>query len=463
MNLLAAFLGLLYFIALAASAWGGWPAGPLPIDAYLAFFGGGLLAYVAIVAIVTKRALSAATLRWLMLVALLARAATLAGPHRVNSDVWRYLWDGHVLANGYNPFAYRPDDPALNAIRDRSIYARLNPAYNQLRTVYGPVAATVFALATLVPTSGDETIRVIMTIGDVTTIVLLVLLLRQLHLPEAWALVYALNPLLIDSFAGRGQMEGLLLPWLVLIPYLVQKRRTAAAGAALAAAIMIKIVVVALVPLVLMACWRSRRSGLRDGIAGLLAVALPTSIPLLMAGPHVADGLQSFAAAWRTNALLFPLVETFAGTSAAVVLAIIGVAATVTITAWQAVEGRRLGIGMAMVFITILLLGPAVFPWYVTWTLPFLPLLFASAHTRPVAWGIVAWSGMVLLWYLRFLLYPWFDSPYWPALTRLLATAAERMPEPWRVVEYALVLSTVAILAIWHGCRSRLASRRANH
>jgi hypothetical protein len=238
MNLLTALLGVLYLLALAASAWGGWPAGPLPIDAYLAFFGGGLLVYAAIVAIVTQRALSAATLRWLMLVALLARAATLAGPHRVNSDVWRYLWDGHLLANGYNPFAHRPDDPALDAIRDPSIYARLNPAYNQLRTVYGPVAATVFALATRVPTSGDETIRVIMTIGDVTTI--------------------------------------------------------------------------------------------------------------------------------------------------------------------------------------------------------------------------------VLLWYLRFLLYPWFDSPNWPALTRLLETAAERMSEPWRVVEYALVLSTVAILAIWHRCRSRLASR-ADH
>jgi hypothetical protein len=68
-----------------------------------------------------------------------------------------------------------------------------------------------------------------------------------------------------------------------------------------------------------------------------------------------------------------------------------------------------------------------------------------------------------VLWYLRFLLDPWFDSPHWPALARLLDTAAERMSEPWRVVEYALVLSTVAILAIWHCCRSRLASRRADH
>ena len=102
------------------------------------------------------------------------------------------------------PRAHAPADPALDAIRDGAIYPRLNPAYNQIHTVYGPVATVAFAGCVRAPGDAVWNVRVLMTLCDLLTLGVLLLLLGRCGLSRAWALVYALNPLLLDSFAQRG-------------------------------------------------------------------------------------------------------------------------------------------------------------------------------------------------------------------------------------------------------------------
>ena len=51
--------------------------------------------------------------------AILMRAALLfAPPH--STDIYRYVWDGRVQADGINPYAYVPADPALGHLRDEA-------------------------------------------------------------------------------------------------------------------------------------------------------------------------------------------------------------------------------------------------------------------------------------------------------------------------------------------------------
>ena len=43
-------------------------------------------------------------------------------PPYLSSDIYRYVWDGRVMAAGINPYRYVPADPHLEALRDPDIF-----------------------------------------------------------------------------------------------------------------------------------------------------------------------------------------------------------------------------------------------------------------------------------------------------------------------------------------------------
>ncbi len=443
---LLAALGGVYLLLVAAAAWGGGAAVPLPIDLYLCALGAVFLVYAGMVRRLLRRRLSVGVSRWLMGVAVLARLIVLSGPHRANSDLARYLWYGHVLASGVNPYAHAPADPALVPLREGAFFASLNPAYNHIRTVYGPLAEVWFALCARLPGNRETLLRTLMTCGDLLTVWLLVLLLRQVKRPEEWALVYALNPLLLDSFAQRGQMDGLLLPCLAALALLLGRKEYGLAGGMLAAGALVKISALVLAPTVLCLAWRDGRRAFRSCLLGLAVVAAPGSLPLLAAGFEGITGILTFAADWRANASIFALIETAAGGGVARWIALIGVGAGVVLACrlCRSFPRGKPGTGnqvcvLVVPLLALLLFAPAVFPWYVTWLLPFSPLLLGLPRWRRIGWAVLCWSGTVCLWYLRFLVYPPLAAPRWPEAAARLRGLSAFLAEPWRVVEYAPV------------------------
>jgi alpha-1,6-mannosyltransferase len=82
---------------------------------------------------------------WIVLgVAVALRMLLLTVPPTLSSDIYRYVWDGRVQANGINPYRYIPADPALASLRDAVIYPQINRA-DYARTIYPPFAQMAFA------------------------------------------------------------------------------------------------------------------------------------------------------------------------------------------------------------------------------------------------------------------------------------------------------------------------------
>lgn len=102
----------------------------------------------------------------------------------------------------------------------------------------------------------------------------------------------------------------------------------------------------------------------------------------------------------------------------------------------------------AVILGAVLLLAPAVFPWYVTWLLPWVPFFLASPRWKGVGVAMLCWSATVMLWYCRFLAYPPLDDPYWPSLARMLQSAHARLSGPWRIVEYAPVFGLLLVALV---------------
>lgn len=226
---------------------------------------------------------------WLVLgIAALLRITLLTTPPMLSTDIYRYVWDGRVQAQGINPYRYIPADPALAGLRDATVYPHINRK-DYARTIYPPVAEMVFAVAGRLWDSVNS-FRLAALAFEALGIGAMLLLLPMAGLPRVRILLYAWNPLALWSFASDGHVDAIAVGFLGLALLLRAQKRFGWAGAALGAAVMAKFLPIVVAPALLRGgrFWRPAAAGLAVIILGY---ALYSS-----AGRHVLGFLPSYGA-----------------------------------------------------------------------------------------------------------------------------------------------------------------------
>jgi hypothetical protein len=369
-------------VALAVHAGLAAGGGPARLSLHLAAHGllvvGMLLAW--------RAARESARARAIALGAALAfRLVAACGAPWLSDDVHRYVWDGRLQLHGLHPYAHAPQDPALDALRDRDS-TRIN--HPELRTIYPPLAELAFAaLAAL--GLGVRGFQLGFGLLDFGVVLALDRLLAALDLPRERVVLYAWNPLAIVESATSAHVEPLGLLLLVLGTLALARNRRSLSAAALACAIQAKLVPLVLVPTFV------RRFRPRE-IVVLAAVVLALALPYAITGPALGAGLLDFAERWEFNALGFAGVR---GTLAALdtghtLVPLLGafdagdrlyrlvwpeplarLVVLGALAAWVGwVAARRIvdPVREALLVLgALLLLAPTVHPWYALWILPF--------------------------------------------------------------------------------------------
>lgn len=210
-------------------------------------------------------------------VALLLRLLFIAEAPRLSGDVYRYLWDGKVLAAGHNPYALAPADPRLAALRER-----WHPEINhpEIRTIYPPHAELLFAAA-----HSLTLWRLLLLAADAG---ILALLRRRPTL----MLAYATFPPLLFEGAWSGHVEVLAALGLTIAALYDS-------GIAAGIAAGLKVIPIAGVPALLV---RSRQR-LRFLIGFAVALLVP-AIPFALRGPLM-PGMRDYATRWVFNSPLY--------------------------------------------------------------------------------------------------------------------------------------------------------------
>jgi len=303
---------------------------------------------------------------FVVLVALALRAALVATPPTLSDDLYRYVWEGRVLASGSSPYAHAPLDPALALLRDAAIFPRVN--HPELSAVYPPLAEAGFALVARVRDT-PLAFKLWVLLHDLALCALLAWWCAARG-GSAWdALVYAWNPLVVAEYAGSGHHDPTGILWLVLALALTERRRATGAAASLAASVMVKLVALPAWPFV------ARAWPVRVRIAATLSlVALLAGYVAFASGPG--SGLQAFAEHWRHNDSLFGLLAFRAGDRAARLVAGALLLVLVGVLLYRrapAIDATRLVLRAG------LLLGPVLHPWYLGWVLALEPLSPSAA------------------------------------------------------------------------------------
>ena len=364
----------------------------------------GLL-YALAVHLVRTRRFPAWTTGAIVALGLLARLLVLAAPPLLSTDIYRYVWDGRVQAAGINPYRYIPADPALAPLRDMApnagpsagpnaaaIYPNINRA-DTAPTIYPPAAQALFALVGLVAPS-IWTMKAALLAFDLLATAAALLLLRAARRPAALVLIWAWNPLAVWEFAGAGHIDAAAAALTGLAMLAATYARPAWAGAALAGAVLFKLLPAAVFP----ALWRrwDWRTPAMAGAVIVLAYAAYASV-----GWRVLGYLPGYAAEEGLDGGGFLLVR---------LLALFG-----RPPHWT---------GQAYALASLLLLGGVA-----AWVGLRAPLpADRPARALVIARGVLLLSGALMAvlsphypWYLTMLVLPATIAPAWSALWLTIA------------------------------------------
>ncbi len=140
----------------------------------------------------------------------------------LSNDVYRYLWDGQVSAEGINPYTYPPNHEQLKPLQDSDIFPQIN--YPEIATVYPPVSQLFFWLNYHLGNSLISWKMILIALEILLTTILLKLL-GHFKINKLRVLIFILNPLVIIETYMNGHLEIMALLFLWVAIYLFYLKR----------------------------------------------------------------------------------------------------------------------------------------------------------------------------------------------------------------------------------------------
>lgn len=215
----------------------------------------------------------------------------------VSDDVNRYLWEGRLVSEGVSPYKAVAQDEHYTEYRDR-YWELMN--HRDRMTAYPPLSIGLFAL--LVSVDYDVWImKAGFIVLDLLALAGVLALLYHYRKPLRMSLLYALNPVVLFSFAGEAHYDSAFVACVVWSVYAFVRRHEGWAWALLAAAVQLKWIAVIAMPWL----WVN---GKKPAALWALPVLL---FPFLLIGNDVLnlfEGLYSFGIKSAFNAPLHGLI-----------------------------------------------------------------------------------------------------------------------------------------------------------
>lgn len=196
-------------------------------------------------------------LKLLIVLSVVFRLVFLAATPNLSQDFYRFIWDGRMILEGFNPYLFTPESfislgefPVAQA---QELYHGMGALNASHFTNYPPVKQFIFMIAALI--SGENILgaavvfRVFIILADIGTLVIGLKLLKRLKMPAQHIFWYALNPFIIIELTGNLHFEGIMIFFLVLSLYLLQRGQWKTAAVVFAVSVAVKLLPLLILPL----------------------------------------------------------------------------------------------------------------------------------------------------------------------------------------------------------------------
>lgn len=198
------------------------------------------------------------SLVWVIfLMGVIFRISLLPYTPNLSQDFFRFIWDGHMLLRGFNPYLYLPDnliDAGLVSHIPNASFLHANMGYisSSNYTNYPPVNQLFFATAAFL---GGKSMfasmvwmRVMIIFFEIGVFIIGIKLLHILGKPLWYMALYFLNPFVIIELSGNLHWEGAMGFFSLLAVYFLFKNQRFKSAIFLGYGVLVKLLPLILLP-----------------------------------------------------------------------------------------------------------------------------------------------------------------------------------------------------------------------
>ena len=339
-------------------------------------------------------------------------------PPTLSDDMYRYVWDGRVQAQGISPYRYPPAADELADLRDEDIWHYINRKTSV--TVYPPGAEMIYATLWRLQPDSVRWFQMATLAAALLAGGLLMGVLADLGLSPARGMIYLWSPLLLFETAHAAHVDGLVLPLLVGAWWARLRQRDALSGVLLGAAAGVKLLPALLFP----ALWRvdDRQGRWRFPLAFGLSLGSCYLSYVLQSGTQVIGFLPGYLreqfnmaplVVWLLEHLPHQSYREAQRNLQLLTLGLLGISSLLMVL-HPAKDGKSALRRCIWPMGIMVLLNQNLFSWYLLWMLPLLAIFLQPGgfswrgRSYPVGLRLDAWTGWWLFSGLVALSYTFF-------------------------------------------------------
>lgn len=236
-------------------------------------------------------------------IAILFRLVFLFAIPSLSQDFYRFIWDGRMILDGFNPYISLPETfinernfPIPQAI---DLFDGMGPLNASHYTNYPPVNQLSFLIAALF--SGKSilgaavVLRLQIILADIGIIYFGKKILQKLNKPSYYIFLYALNPFIIIELTGNLHFEAVMLFFLIWSVYLLLNKKWVWAAVILGVSVSVKLIPLLFLPLFLQ--WFTSKSPGKSLVSGFIKfvsfVVIIIAVNILLFLPFLSPDLIS--------------------------------------------------------------------------------------------------------------------------------------------------------------------------
>lgn len=290
---------------------------------------------------------------------ILFRMTLIPTSYTTSDDVHRYLWEGKVIVNGFNPYTTPPNDSSLVHLRDDNFE---KVTFKNMPAIYPPLSKVVFTLNYLVTGNNPVFLKIIYLIFDVITLIFLIKLLKLRGKNPKLILLYSWLPLPILEYFNNSHIDVIGITFLVLFIYYFEKEKYNLSAVMLAFAFLSKLIALLALPLVI------KKLGFKKSLVFytvFLFVSIIFYLPFLSGNVDVLAGLLKYLSRWEFNGSVYNLFKIIfsSGQTARIICAVLLSFSVLTI----AFLYKNFIKAVFAVLLCLIIFSTTVYPWYLGW------------------------------------------------------------------------------------------------